>query len=165
VECIRKAETTTSTITTGKRATSLRIPSHLKRNNEVAEMAKASKKHVGPGSHGKSDGSGAMTDIELENLPENAVLSNRDKANHTSERGMDGKEILNEQFRDHSSNRWRRTPELRAMWRHAHQLEAKMPSQARTTQELLLYYGVFGEKYGTFTSPCTNISKRLGVTS
>ncbi len=83
VECIRKAETTTSTITTGKRATSLRIPSHLKRNNEVAEMAKASKKHVGPGSHGKSDGSGAMTDIELENLPEDAVLSNRDKANHT----------------------------------------------------------------------------------
>jgi hypothetical protein len=33
------------------------------------------------------------------------VLSNRDKAQHSEQRGLDGKEILTEQFQDHSANR------------------------------------------------------------
>lgn len=68
-------------------------------------MAKASKKHIGIGSKGKRDGSGAMTDIEKENIPENMVLSNRDKASHPHERGLDSKEIQTEQLHDHSANR------------------------------------------------------------
>lgn len=68
-------------------------------------MAKASKKTIGPGSQGKRDGSGAMVDIEKEKLPENIVLSNRDKALHSPERGLDGKEIQSEQFQDHSAAR------------------------------------------------------------
>jgi hypothetical protein len=68
-------------------------------------MAKASKKHIGVGSQGKRDGSGAMVEIEKDKLEDNMVLSNRDKAQHARERGLDGKEIQSEQYQDHSSNR------------------------------------------------------------
>jgi hypothetical protein len=33
------------------------------------------------------------------------VLSNRDKSQHTDERGMDSKRIQSEQLQDHSANR------------------------------------------------------------
>jgi len=66
-------------------------------------MAKADKKHMGPGTQGKGDGTGAMTDIDKDEIGENAVLSNRDKAQHT--RGLDSKEVETEQYHDHPGNR------------------------------------------------------------
>ena len=67
-------------------------------------MAKANSKHMGPGSQGKSSGTGAMTDINKDILPENMVLSNRDKAQHSRERGLDSKTVRNEQFQDNQAN-------------------------------------------------------------
>ncbi|HYD06004.1 MAG TPA: hypothetical protein VEC60_09765 [Reyranella sp.] len=64
------------------------------------------KKHVGVGSHGKGSGTGAMTDIEPERVPDNMVLSNRDKAAHSKARGQDGKAIETEQLQDHAANRY-----------------------------------------------------------
>ena len=69
-------------------------------------MANASRKHFGPGAHGKSSGTGATTDIDKEKIGENMVLSNRDKSRHSDERGLDGKEIQTEQFQDHADNRY-----------------------------------------------------------
>ncbi|EYD74870.1 hypothetical protein Rumeso_03511 [Rubellimicrobium mesophilum DSM 19309] len=71
-------------------------------------MAHASRKHFGPGSQGKGDGTGAMTDIAPEDIPENIVLSNRDKAQHSDERGLDSKAVQIEQLQDNSVSR---TPE------------------------------------------------------
>lgn len=67
-------------------------------------MAHASSKHMGVAGHGKSSGNGAMTDIDKNILPENMVLSNRDKAQHSRERGLDSKTVQTEQFHDHQSN-------------------------------------------------------------
>ena len=68
-------------------------------------MANADRKHMGSGSQGKGDGTGAMTDLDQEILPENMVLSNRDKAQHTRDRGLDGKAIQTEQLHDHEANK------------------------------------------------------------
>lgn len=68
-------------------------------------MAKASKKHMGAGSQGKGDGSGALTEIPKDQIEENMVLSNRDKAQHSQERGLDSKQIQNDQFQDQPANR------------------------------------------------------------
>ncbi|MBW9063068.1 hypothetical protein JNB71_07030 [Rhizobium herbae] len=68
-------------------------------------MANANKKHAGAGSQGKADGSGAMSETSDATLPPNTVLSNRDKAQHTKERGQDGKNIQTEQRQDHAANR------------------------------------------------------------
>ena len=68
-------------------------------------MAHASRKHFGPGSRGKGDGTGAMTDLNPEDIPENIVLSNRDKAQHSDERGLDSKAVLTDQLVDHAANR------------------------------------------------------------
>jgi hypothetical protein len=67
-------------------------------------MANASTKHIGSGAQGKGTGGGAMTDIDKDAIPENMVLSNRDKAQHSRERGLDGKAIQSEQFHDHEAN-------------------------------------------------------------
>ena len=67
-------------------------------------MANADRKHHGPGVKGKGDGTGAMTDMPAD-LPENAVLSNRDKQQHSEERGLDSKNVQNEQRHDHAANR------------------------------------------------------------
>jgi hypothetical protein len=64
-------------------------------------MAQASKKKMGAGSHGKHDGSGAMTVLPEGVLAENMVLSNRDKALHSEERGFDSRQAQTEQFHDH----------------------------------------------------------------
>lgn len=63
-------------------------------------MANASRKHFGAGVGDKGDGTGAMTDAEMATIPENMVLSNRDKAAHGDERGLDGKAVQAEQRQD-----------------------------------------------------------------
>lgn len=68
-------------------------------------MANADRKHIGPGSQGKGDGSGAMTTLDDDKLPENMVLSNRDKAQHAGNRGADTRYIQTEQYHDHAANR------------------------------------------------------------
>jgi hypothetical protein len=68
-------------------------------------MANASRKHMGPGSQGKGDGTGALTEVPREEIPENGILSNRDKAQHSDERGLDSKQIQNEQLQDQPANR------------------------------------------------------------
>ena len=68
-------------------------------------MAHADRKHFGVGSQGKGDGSGAMSVLEDGILPENSILSNRDKAQHSRSRGADGKHIQTEQYHDHAANR------------------------------------------------------------
>jgi hypothetical protein len=64
-------------------------------------VANASKTSMGAGLQGKGDGTGAMTDLPDGVLGENMVLKNRDKSQHSAERGMDGKQIQTEQFHDH----------------------------------------------------------------
>jgi hypothetical protein len=65
-------------------------------------MATASKKHVGAGTRGKRDGTGAMsTDASM---PENRILANRDKKQHSEERGQDSKWLQTEQLHDHELN-------------------------------------------------------------
>jgi hypothetical protein len=68
-------------------------------------MANASRKHAGPGAHGKGNGSGAMTVMREGVLGENDVLSNHDKAQHSHERGLDGRAVQTEQYHDHAANR------------------------------------------------------------
>ena len=68
-------------------------------------MAKASKHHIGPGTQGKGDGSGALTELPEGVLEENMVLSNRDKKQHSGERGLDSKVVHTEQYHAHAANR------------------------------------------------------------
>ena len=68
-------------------------------------MANASKRHAGPGTQGKSSGTGAMAELPEGILEENMVLSNRDKSRHSDGRGLDGKMVKTEQYQDHAGNR------------------------------------------------------------
>ncbi len=68
-------------------------------------MANASKKHMGSGTQGKGDGTGALTELPDGILEENMVLSNRDKSQHSDERGLDSRAVQTEQFHDHAANR------------------------------------------------------------
>jgi hypothetical protein len=68
-------------------------------------MSKGGKKHFGPGAQGKRAGTGALTDIPKDKIGDNMVLSNRDKSQHTDQRGMDSKHIQSEQLQDHAANR------------------------------------------------------------
>lgn len=68
-------------------------------------MANANKHSFGSGAQGKGSGSGAMTELPDGILPENMVLSNRDKAQHSDERGLDSKNVQTEQYQDHAGNR------------------------------------------------------------
>jgi hypothetical protein len=65
-------------------------------------MSNASKKHTGAGAQGKGDGTGALTNETA--VPENMPLSNRDKKQHSDDRGQDSKRIQTEQLRDHELN-------------------------------------------------------------
>jgi hypothetical protein len=67
----------------------------------------AGKPEAGSPIRGKGDGGGAMTDLQDDLLGENDVLSNRDKAQSSRERGQDSKWIQTEQREDHSANRGR----------------------------------------------------------
>jgi hypothetical protein len=64
-------------------------------------MAQVEKKHIGAGSQGKGDGTGAMT--AEANVPENMALSNRDRQEQ-GRRGRDGKWIQAEQRHDSELN-------------------------------------------------------------
>jgi hypothetical protein len=68
-------------------------------------MAQADKKHFGKGTQGNGAGVGAMTNLDDGVLGENEVLSNRDKTQHSKERGQDGTAIKIEQRQDHAGNR------------------------------------------------------------
>jgi hypothetical protein len=68
-------------------------------------MAHASRKHFGPGAHGKNDGTGAMTSIDTSEIPDNMILKNRDKAQHSDERGLDSRIVQSMQLRDHANDR------------------------------------------------------------
>jgi hypothetical protein len=56
------------------------------------------------GDQGKGSGEGAMTELPKDEVEENAVLSNRDKAQHTKERGRDGNRIKSDQYQDHAAD-------------------------------------------------------------
>ena len=70
-------------------------------------MANASKKHMGVAAEGKGSGSGAMTEIDKDKIGDNMVLTNRDKAGHSPERGLDSKRIESDQYQDDDSNKLR----------------------------------------------------------
>ena len=55
----------------------------------------------------KGAGSGGMTNLQDELVGENMVLSNRDKAVESGDRGQDGKWIQTEQLADHVANKGR----------------------------------------------------------
>ncbi|MCJ8520117.1 hypothetical protein ABID21_003117 [Pseudorhizobium tarimense] len=68
-------------------------------------MANANSKHFGAGgTEGKQSGTGAMTDVDKSILPDNMVLSNRDKSQHSGGRGLDSKAVQTEQYQDHEAN-------------------------------------------------------------
>ena len=67
-------------------------------------MAKAGKPHMGTAQQGQGSGSGAGTIIDKDKIGENMVLSNRDKAQHSPERGLDSKAVESDQYQDHDSN-------------------------------------------------------------
>lgn len=70
-------------------------------------MANASSKKFGAGQQdqGKGDGTGGMSPEDMDELPENQVLSNRDKSRHSDQRGLDSRHVQNEQHHDHVANR------------------------------------------------------------
>ncbi|PBB40142.1 hypothetical protein CK222_29645 [Mesorhizobium sp. WSM3866] len=68
-------------------------------------MASGGKKHMGRGSQGKGAGTGAKTTVAKDMIGENDVLSNRDKKQHTKERGLDSNRIKSDQYQDHAANR------------------------------------------------------------
>ena len=55
----------------------------------------------------KGAASGGMTGLQHELIGENAVLSNRDKAEESGDRGQDGKWVKTEQLEDHVANKGR----------------------------------------------------------
>jgi hypothetical protein len=68
--------------------------------------------HLAKGSHlnniqPKGAGSGGMTDLQNELIGENMVLSNRDKAIESGDRGQDGKWVKTQQLTDHATNKGR----------------------------------------------------------
>ena len=48
-----------------------------------------------------------MTEIQKDEIGENMVLSNRDKAQHPEERGQDSKAVEVDQYQDADSNKLR----------------------------------------------------------
>jgi hypothetical protein len=46
-----------------------------------------------------------MSELPEGVLPENMVLSNRDKSRHSDQRGLDSKNVQTEQYQDHAGNR------------------------------------------------------------
>jgi hypothetical protein len=75
----------------------------------IKDMARNDGKHLGPGTkdHGKGAGTGGMTNLQEDLVGENDVLSNRDKAQHSGDRGQDSKWVQTEQLADHENNKGR----------------------------------------------------------
>ncbi|WP_435653674.1 hypothetical protein [Agrobacterium genomosp. 2] len=46
-----------------------------------------------------------MTELDKGSIEENRILSNRDKKQHSKERGQDGAAIKTDQEQDHAANR------------------------------------------------------------
>jgi hypothetical protein len=69
-------------------------------------MANSGKKHMGRGVQAKGTGTGANTEVAAGDIGENEVLSNRDKAQHSKQRGLDSKRVQTEQLRPASQSRW-----------------------------------------------------------
>ena len=67
-------------------------------------MTTTGNKRMGPGSQGKGDGSGAATIEARGDIGPNQVLSNRDKQQHSKQRGQDSKTIEAQQLQDSRSN-------------------------------------------------------------
>ena len=67
--------------------------------------SKGDGRHLGPGAKGKGAGTGAMTDVQKDLIGDNMVLSNRDKAEHSRDRGHDSKWTQSEQLKDHAANK------------------------------------------------------------
>lgn len=67
-------------------------------------MAKDSKQ-LGKRIGAKGAGTGAMTEVDHDLVGENDVLSNRDKTQHSAERGLDSRSVQTDQLRDHVANR------------------------------------------------------------
>lgn len=72
-------------------------------------MTNASGKRLGPATmvKGKGAGKGGLTDLQDQEIGENEVLSNRDKSEHSRDRGQDGKWVQTEQLHDHAANKGR----------------------------------------------------------
>ncbi|WP_407176140.1 hypothetical protein [Bradyrhizobium sp. STM 3562] len=72
-------------------------------------MANRAGKHFGGSAadKGKGAGTGGMTDLQDDLVGENMVLSNRDKAEHSRDRGQDRKWLETEQRHDHAANKGR----------------------------------------------------------
>jgi hypothetical protein len=68
-------------------------------------MAKAGKTHMGVAEQAQGAGTGALTEIDKDLVGENDVLSNRDKSEHSQDRGLDGKHVETAQYQDHAANR------------------------------------------------------------
>lgn len=70
-------------------------------------MAHASSKKFGPGQQdqGKGSAEGGMSPATPEVTPETEILTNRDTARHTRDRGLDGAHVQNEELQDRAGNR------------------------------------------------------------
>lgn len=64
-------------------------------------MADANHKKFGAHVQGKGDGTGAMSEVDPEDLEAGQVLSNRDKSQDGRARGQDGRNVMTEQHEDH----------------------------------------------------------------
>jgi len=81
-------------------------PENLEREKAFAATV-SGKPEAGSPIKSKGDGSGAMTDLQDDLLGDNSVLSNRDKAQNSRERGQDSRWIQTEQREDHVANKGR----------------------------------------------------------
>ncbi|KPF66753.1 hypothetical protein IP69_14550 [Bosea sp. AAP35] len=54
---------------------------------------------------GQSSGTGAMTELQDEDVRKNDILSNRDKAQRPPDQGLDGKGVQVDEYKDTPANR------------------------------------------------------------
>ena len=54
---------------------------------------------------GQSSGTGAMTELQDEDVRKNDILSNRDKAQRPPDRGLDGRGVQVDEYKDTPTNR------------------------------------------------------------
>ncbi len=69
-------------------------------------MANADRKSFGPGQqdHGKGCAEGGMASADVDPLPDNEILSNRDTSRHSDQRGLDSAHVQTRQFHQHVDN-------------------------------------------------------------